>query len=109
MFVAQNAYNDHAKDLPNVEHLFMKLHKLNLIPQTERTLIVMVDNAAMLDGPQAWEVLKMLLLLPGFDDHVIEAQLEVSKILERCSAATAQQCVQEEAQLLNDQFTLHCP
>lgn len=85
----------------------MKLHKLNLVPQTERTLIVMVDNAAMLDGPQAWELMKMLLLLPGFDDHVIEAQLEVSKILKhfrRCSCPAVRARGGS-----NVDFTLHSP
>lgn len=73
----QNLFYAHAEKLPNIEHLFMKLHQLKIFTSAEESLIAMVNKAAMLEGIQAWELLKMILLLPGFEDYTIVAQVEV--------------------------------
>ena len=75
----QAVYKEHAEQLPDLEALFLKLHQLGHFIAAEVSLLEMVQHIAIIEESVcAWEILKGLFRLPGFNDDVIASHIQVS-------------------------------
>ena len=71
-------YEEHAEQLPDLEAMFLKLHQLGHFIAAEASLLEMVQHIAIIEQLVcAWEILKGLFRLPGFNDDVIASHIQV--------------------------------